>query len=85
MKKYIRGLYVAVCYAVGLPILFVLSAIVFVPWVIKLMIQDEYRLRDVKELVESYIYGLQCGHKTNMHWIKYGNNPMSIDEMVKDL
>ncbi len=77
----IRGLYVAVCYIVGLPILFVLSAIIFVPWVIKLMIQDEYGLTDVKELIEAYAEGLKCGHKTNMHWVKYGNQAYDLDKL----
>lgn len=71
----------AVCYAVGLPIWFLLSVIVFVPWVIKLMIWDEYKSQDVKELIEAYVYGVQCGHKTNMHWVKYGKQTYDLDKL----
>ena len=65
----------AVCYAIGLPILFVMYVAIFTPWIIKLVIRDEYGLQDIKELMEAVSEGMKCGHRVNMHWVKYGNQP----------
>lgn len=76
MMKFIRGLYVAVFYAIGLPILFVITLIGGVWLIIKTKI-DGYSdgvMNDIKEFGGAWLYGLQQGHKVNMHFVKYGRN-----------
>lgn len=86
MRKYIRGLYIASCYAIALPIVFVILLIGFVYFVVKgLITGNRWDLDDIKETISACVYGVKQGHKINMWYVKHGNNPMDFDELARDL
>lgn len=75
MKKILRGLYLAVCYILGLPILFVMLAIMIIVTVIKDIIDGSgFELSYVKDLILAALDGVKMGHYRNMQFVKYGNN-----------
>ena len=75
MKKFLRGLYLAVCYILGLPILFVMLAVMIIVTVIKDIIDGSgFELSYVKDLILAAFDGLKMGHWRNMQFVKYGNN-----------
>lgn len=73
MMKFVRGLYLYTCYALGLPILLVFMLIGGAYSIIKLKI-DGYNLEidEFKEYAGAIWYGVKEGHKINMHFVKYG-------------
>lgn len=75
MKKFLRGLYLAVCYIVGLPILFVMLAAMMIVTVVKDVIDgDGVEMSYIKEMMCGAFEGLKMGHARNMKFVKYGNN-----------
>lgn len=75
MKKFVRGLYLAVCYVIGLPILFAMLAIMMIVTVVKDVIDgDGFELSYIKEMICGAFEGLKMGHMRNMKFVKYGNN-----------
>lgn len=73
MKQFARGLYLAVCYILGLPILFVGLAVLIIVTVGKDAI-DGYGVdfRYAKDLVGASIEGIKMGHERNVKFVKYG-------------
>lgn len=73
MMKFIRGLYLAICYAIGLPILLIFVLLGGMYSIIKLKIGGYgLGMDDIKEYMGAAWYGLKEGHKINMHFVKYG-------------
>lgn len=73
MMKFVRGLYLYICYALGLPILLVFLLIGGVYSIIKLKIEGcDLSIDEFKEYAGAIWYGVKEGHKINMHFVKYG-------------
>lgn len=75
MKQFLRGTYLAVCYILGLPILFVGLAILIIVTVGKDAIDGRgVDFRYAKDLIGASIEGIKIGHMRNVQFVKYGNN-----------
>lgn len=73
MKKFMRGLYLAVCYVLAAPIMVLgLIAAIIVIAVKDIIDGYGFELSYLKELVGAFAEGLRIGHIQNMQFVKYG-------------
>ena len=77
--KSIRVMYMFTVYALGAP-LFLLGALMLMGWACKLVICDDYKMSELKELWYAALAGLRAGHATNMLWVINGNQVFESKE-----
>lgn len=87
MMKFIRGLYVGICYVIGFPVFVAFSVVVVTKTIIRDVINGYgFDWQYVKDYAGAFWHGAKRGHRFNMHFIKRGNTPIeNYDELLKGL
>lgn len=86
MMKFMRGFYLIICYAIGIPMALILALIVGIYSIIKLIINGYHVDAEViRGYAVASLDGIKQGHKINMLFVKYGRDGQNhLDELLED-